>query len=75
MSIEIAEVSDKNFTYEEAIMYCFFLEIDGKKGWRLPTEQEYNSYNNVWGWYQDDQRYKPGDLQHFRITPVRDIDD
>ena len=74
MSIEIAEVSDKNFTYEEAVMYCFFLEIDGKKGWRLPTKQEYNSSNNIWGWYQDDERNKSGDLQHYRITPVRDSD-
>ena len=73
MSIEIAEVSDKNFTYEEAVMYCFFLEIDGKKGWRLPTEREYNSYNNIWGWYQDDERQHK--LTIYRITPVRDIDD
>ena len=73
MSIEIAEVSDKNFTYDEAVIYCFFLQIDGKKGWRLPTEREYNSYNNIWGWYQDDERNK--NLHHFRITPVRDIDD
>ena len=72
MSIEIAEVSDKNFTYEEAVMYCFFLEIDGKKGWRLPTEREYNSYNNIWGWYQDDERQHI--LTIYRITPVRDSD-
>ena len=73
MSIEIAEVSDKNFTYEEAVMYCFFLEIDGKKGWRLPTEHEYNAYTNIWGWYQDDERQHL--LNLYRITPVRDIDD
>ena len=75
MRIEIAEVSDKLFTYEEAVMYCFFFEINGKKGWRLPTEHEYNAYTNIWGWYQDDERNKPGDLQHYRITPVRDIND
>jgi hypothetical protein len=72
MSIEIAEVSDKNFTYEEAVMYCFFFKIDGKRGWRLPTKQEYNSSNNIWGWYQDDERQHL--LTVYRITPVRDSD-
>ena len=72
MSIEIAEVSDKNFTYDEAVIYCFFLEINGKKGWRLPTKQEYNSSNNIWGWYQDDERQHL--LTLYRITPVRDSD-
>ena len=72
MSIEIEEVSDKNFTYNEAVVYCFFLEIHGKKGWRLPTKQEYNSSNNIWGWYQDDERQHL--LTLYRITPVRDSD-
>ena len=29
-----------NVTHEEAQLYCFMLQIDGKKGWRLPTEKE-----------------------------------
>jgi hypothetical protein len=27
-------------TLHEAIMYCTFLEFEGKKGWRLPTKSE-----------------------------------
>ena len=42
MNIEIAPrnkwIIDSSF--DEAMMYCLFLEIDGKKGWRLPTDEE-----------------------------------
>ena len=29
-----------NVTHSEAQLYCFMLQVDGKKGWRLPTQQE-----------------------------------
>ena len=29
-------------TWDEAKLYCMFLDIDGKKGWRLPTKEELN---------------------------------
>jgi hypothetical protein len=31
--------------YNEALLYCFQLGIDGKTGWRLPTRDEYNIYS------------------------------
>jgi hypothetical protein len=38
-------------THDEAIMYCFSLNIDGKTGWRLPTFEEIGAaglfYGNV----------------------------
>ena len=72
MSIEISPTTDKEFTYDEAVMYCFFLIVDGKKGWRLPTQDEYNSSPNIWGWHQDDHRVLTFDL--YKVTPVRDSD-
>ena len=30
----------KTLTYEEAVLYCFSLNIDGKTGWRLPSKEE-----------------------------------
>ena len=72
MRIEISPTTNKEFTYDEAIMYCFFLIIDGKKGWRLPTREEYNSSVKIWGWHQDDVRSSTSDL--FKVTPVRDSD-
>lgn len=72
MSIEVSYTVENVFTHDEALMFCLFLEIDGKKGWRLPTWKEYNTTNDIWGWCSDDPRTEP---RYLRITPVRDIDD
>lgn len=41
MSVELApEEYRKPLTYEEAIMFCFALDIDGVTGWRMPTLDE-----------------------------------
>jgi hypothetical protein len=43
MNFEIAPKSTEIQTnWEEARMYCFSLNIDGKIGWRLPTKAELN---------------------------------
>lgn len=69
--IEIAPISKRYFTYEEASLYCLFFEHNGKKGWRLPTEDEYAHYGQIWGWYLDDDRQYAGET--YMITPVRDL--
>jgi formylglycine-generating enzyme required for sulfatase activity len=51
MNFEVApKTTEIQATWDEAVMYCFFLEIDGKKGWRLPTKEEldyiYHSKND-----------------------------
>jgi hypothetical protein len=44
MNFEIAPKSTEvRLTWEEARMYCFSLNIDGKTGWRLPTKEELDS--------------------------------
>lgn len=74
MTIEILpSVTDRNFSYDEAVLYCFFLSENGKTGWRLPTEQEYNSYTKIWGWYLNDARQSSH--KTLVVTPVRDIND
>jgi hypothetical protein len=43
-----------NCTYEEAIIYCLRLVIDGKTGWRIPTYSEYIRYIIISnGWFLD----------------------
>jgi hypothetical protein len=75
-TIEVAPIEYHTLlTRDEAIMYCFSLNIDGKTGWRLPTFEEYctdalKGHNG--GWTLDD-------IHHFNIKwfcyPVRDLKD
>lgn len=69
--------SKKRMSYAEAMMYCFCLG----DGWRLPTEQEYNSekyYRIVKSfyildctWHLDDP-YEHG-VEKYYALPVRNI--
>jgi hypothetical protein len=72
LKIEIALVSDSRMSYNDAILYCFSLNIDGKIGWRMPTLDEYLG-TSAMGWYLDDRCRFRGELHP--ITPVRDITD
>ena len=38
-------------TYGEALVYCFFLEHNGYRDWRLPTKDEYHQLGIAVGWY------------------------
>lgn len=67
--LEIAPCSDQRLTYDEAIMYCFVLEFDGK-GWRLPTLNEYIvHYDRLYAcWHEGIEDKK----EKLRVIPVRD---
>lgn len=70
--IEVGERTTVEMTYDEAVMYCFSLNIDGKIGWRLPTEEEYYSNDYIYGsWYVG----RPTAYIVWYVTPVRDIKD
>ena len=69
------EIAPKDYwihcTYAEAILYCFLLEIDNKKGWRLPTSLEGWCLREIVGWYQTKTNEEA--RARYYIVPVRDI--
>ena len=68
--IEIGPASSHAMRYDEAVLYCFILEIDGKIGWRMPTLDEYLG-SDAMGWYVHDSCRHYNDL--YPVTPVRDL--
>jgi hypothetical protein len=69
--IEIGEMSKFRMTYEEAVMYCFSLNINGKIGWRLPTIEEFDgNVNFVWNFNDQTNRNNS-----WHVIPVRDLKD
>jgi hypothetical protein len=58
MKYEIAPKStETKLNWNDARLYCFSLNIDGKTGWRLPTKDELteiyqseNDFENRWYW-------------------------
>lgn len=61
--------SEKELTYDDALLYCTFCNHDGFNNWRLPTKEEYHNTHGIYGWYLDDQAQGK-----FTVTPVRSID-
>ena len=67
--IEIGKASEFKMTYDEAVMYCFSLNINGKIGWRLPTIEEFDCNGNF-VWYLNDQSNRNN---RWHVIPVRDL--
>lgn len=69
----------KECLIEEAMLYCFVLNVDGQLGWRLPTAFEAKLqydliHENVAVWSTSDLSYPWGEIT-FTVIPVRDIKD
>ena len=69
------EEYEKELTWDEAILYCFSLNIEGDVGWRLPTYEEIRIIvgpSNMWkcwyGEFRDDS-----ETAKYRVIPVRDL--
>ena len=66
--IEVAPPSNA-MSYDEALLYCQFLEHNGYSDWRMPTKQEWLDNDNIIGWHTTIR------LQHLdrSVIPVRDV--
>jgi hypothetical protein len=67
--IEKAPRSEKSLSYDDALLYCQFLEYDSHRDWRIPTVDEYFEFD-IWGWYSGDPEARSG---VYRVVPVRSI--
>lgn len=70
---ENALISETEMTYAEALLYCRFLDYNGHKDWRMPTNGEYfSTCGEVLGcWYID----RPDALNRSRfVIPTRTVD-
>ena len=70
----------KQLSYTDAVLYCFSLNIDGKIGWRLPTQAEIRTIvgsSKSWRyWYTADYDTANNITDfEFTIIPVRDLKD
>jgi hypothetical protein len=69
----------KVLTLNEAVMYCFSLNIDGKIGWRFPIYKEVSDTMDDIGitgwWHAADREDDYWEHEKFMIVPVRDIKD
>jgi hypothetical protein len=68
--IEKAPRSKNEMSYDEALLYCQFLEYDSHRDWRLPTYTEWSDHADIWGWYSGDPEARSG---VYRVVPVRSI--
>jgi hypothetical protein len=57
-------------TYDEAVLYCKFLDYDGHIDWRLPTWDEYQTNSGIFGWFLDRKQLSRA---RWGVTPVRDV--
>lgn len=69
--IEVAPESDRVMSYNEALLYCQFLDYDGHQDWRMPTEDELSGDASNWGWYLGDVDAEF--IANITVTPVRDV--
>ena len=65
MKFEISPKSTEiQANWDDALLYCFSLNIDGKTGWRLPTVEELNEiyqaendFEETWYWTSIESSY------------------
>jgi len=73
MNFEIAPKSTEiKANWDDARLYCFALNIDGKTGWRLPTKEELNEiyesvndFEKAWYWSSTEGNGNTAWLQDF----------
>jgi hypothetical protein len=68
--LEVAPISDHEMTYEEAVLYCAFLDYNGHRDWRLPDRAEYMDVIGISGWYVCRSSEW---VSKWKVCPVRDV--
>lgn len=73
MAYDIAPRAPGKLSYEDAVLYCFFLNHNGLTGWRLPTSADIKRANiSRKVWTAEDARYANSTVrkmvQPFRVT-------
>jgi hypothetical protein len=74
--IELAPVALHRMTFDDAVLYCQFLDYNGYRDWRLPTTVEFFAYSStglVASWFSDDDDHVKGPNTIYTVMPVRDI--
>lgn len=69
------EEYEAELTWDEAIFYCFSLNIEGAVGWRLPTYEEIRiivGSSNMWKYWYGEVR-DDSESKKYRVIPVRDL--
>lgn len=67
-TIEIAPTAPR-MSFNEALLYCQFLEYRGYKDWRLPTFNECVELGSI-GWSTNDRE---DNKSKHTVVPVRDV--
>ena len=71
--IEVAPPSNA-MSYDDALLYCQFLEYDGHRDWRIPTVDEWSKTDDIalmsW-WIRDADTIEDG--VWLTVVPVRDV--
>jgi hypothetical protein len=71
--IEMAKSSSSvSMSYNDALLYCQFLDHGGHKDWRMPTEAEHEEHHLYGWWYTNDERIRITEAK-LKVMPVRTI--
>jgi hypothetical protein len=78
MTIEIAPKEYfKELNYYDSLLYCQLLNIDGKEGWKLPSDNQKQYGWPTFKWtVEDGEGYKNANIllnMQWWVIPVRDI--
>ena len=60
-------------TYDDALLYCFQLNIDGKTGWRLPSVRDYLKNKGSEGHWEIEDVNMLLPITELTCIPVRDL--
>lgn len=73
--IEVAPKSEEIMTYAEAVLYCRFLDYNGRNDWRLPTSEEYKNNEKIinFAWYDGLDAHQSWKHNSRFAMPVRAI--